>query len=880
MESGTRLGPYEIIELLGKGGMGEVYRARDSRLDRDVALKVLPEGIASDPDTLARFDREARALAALNHPHIAQVYGLEQGDSTVIVMELVEGEDLAVMLERGALDLADALPIARQIADALEAAHEAGIVHRDLKPANVKVRPDGTVKVLDFGLAKVTDPTSSASGSGTVVAESPTLMSPAVTGVGMIMGTAAYMSPEQARGKPVDRRADVWAFGCVLFEMLSGRRAFGGDDVSMTLASVLKKDIDWGMLPADTPAPVRRMLERCFEVEPRSRYQSIGDARVEIEEWTASGFGDGAAAAGTGGAAESGAVAWWQRPAALLTGALVLLAVGAAAAWLGKPVPEPALRIVQIDERGVAPAWMGDANLVLVSPDGTAVLFRRDLELWLRRLDEPEARLLAEGVEAAAFSPDGNEVVIGSRTELLRMSLASGSTTKLAEVPAQAPYGIHWGASGRVLQSRGGDFGLQQVDLSTGESASVLKLGATDTRFLSPWELPNGDVMFSMLSRGRIEVFDGETRHSLYEVASATVESAVYAPSGHVVWAQWGTNEGVWAAPYAVSSRSFTGEPVQLSEVAGSVSVSRNGLLAIYPRATLSGGEAAVVLVARDGATMRELLPSRPALGQPRLSPDGSRLAITWQSGSGSTRVFVYDLERDISVELGAGAPGNNFWPEWLPDGSGVVYLAGASDVRSVMLEDAAGSPAPKVLAADVARNSSISVSADGRYVLYGGIDGDIWYVETAGGDPIRFRETDDIEDQPALSPDGRTIAYSRVTNTGTSGLFVERFPDGGNLQPVDIESWDHPRWKHDGTELYYEGSRGLTAISFDPETGLLTSRPETLFGGLSLLGSFDVTPDGQFIVPRQEVDEFADAPRLPILIENWPKLLEAGRRP
>ena len=519
---GSRIAHYDVIALIGEGGMGQVYQATDTKLNRQVALKILPEAFATDPDRLARFQREAQVLASLNHPNIAQIHGIEEeGGTRALVLELVEGPTLAERISKGPIPLDEALPIAKQIAEALEAVHEAGVIHRDLKPANIKVREDGTVKVLDFGLAKALDPTPEADPS-----LSPTLTA-AATQMGVIMGTAAYMSPEQARGKQVDRRADVWAFGCVLFEMLSGRRAFGGDDISMTLASVLKKDIDWGMLPADTPEPLRRMLERCFEVEPRSRYQSIGDARVEIEEWMASGFWGGAAAGGT--RADAGSVA------ALMTGALFLLAFGAAAAWVGRPSPENALRIVRLDERGIAPAWIGDGNMVVVSPDGTAVLFRRNLELWLRRLDEPEARLLAEGVEAAAFSPDGNEVVLSNRTELLRMSLASGSITKLAETPAYYPYSIHWGASGRVLQSRGGDYGLQQVDVSTGESESVLKLGATDTRFVSPWELPNGDVMFSMLGRGRIEVFDGETRHSLYEVASATVESAVYAPSKHVV---------------------------------------------------------------------------------------------------------------------------------------------------------------------------------------------------------------------------------------------------------------------------------------------------------------------------------------------------------
>jgi WD40 repeat protein len=579
---------------------------------------------------------------------------------------------------------------------------------------------------------------------------------------------------------------------------------------------------------------------------------------------------------GATAAAASGAITWWQRPTALLVGAAVLLAAGAAAAWLATPVPEPPLRIVQLEESVILDTSRVERDGLLLSPDGTTILFRVNNELWVRRLDEAEPWLLAEGV-AAAFSPDGREVVLDNDSELLRVSLVSGASSKLADSSSESLYGVHWGTSGRLLQTRGGDYGLQQFDPGTGESAPLLRLGPGDTRFVSPWELPNGDVMFSLLGQGVIEVFDGQSRHTLFEVTTATVESAVFAPNGHVVWSQWGTNEGIWAAPYSIAARTFSGEPIRLSSVAGTVRVARNGLLAIFPRDTRGAGEAAAVLVARDGSVVRELVPSRAGVSLPRLSPNGRQLALTWQSGSGDRRVFVYELDRGIGVELGAGAPGNASWPEWLPDGSAVVFqIAGSTnDNKSIVVEDAAGSPDRQVLVEDTAHNSPFSVSADGKLVVYGGIDGDIWYVETAGGDPIRFRETVDIEAQPALSPDGRTIAYSRLSTGGTSGLFVERFPEGGNLQPVDVDSWDHPRWKHDGTALYYSGAAGITAVSFDPEAGLLTSRPETLFGEVSILGGFDVTRDGEFVVPRQARAESAVAPRLPILIENWMKLLE-----
>ncbi len=796
MESGSRIGAYEIEGRLGAGGMGEVYRARDTGLDRSVALKMLPDEFADDSERLARFEQEARALAALNHPNIAQVYGLERADATVIAMELVEGEDLTACVERGPLQVDELLPLARQIAEALEAAHEAGIVHRDLKPANIRVRPDGVVKVLDFGLAKSGAAVAGAEGS----ADSPTIASPAVTGVGVIMGTAAYMAPEQARGKPVDRRADVWAFGCVLFEMLSGRRAFDGDDVSMTLASVLKHDLDWSLLPDSTPASLRRMIERCLETEPRRRYQSIGDARVEIENWIDEGFApvdpsELVIRAGDAALARPGVTA---RVAA----GVVLASLAAVVAWWAKPAPESPLRVLRLDAGSLAKVQgANDASEAQVLPDGSAVVVRAASEVWVHPMDGSEPRLLADGVNGFALSPDGAEVLIYTGHTHTRVALATGSSSLVSETGYYSSYGMHWSPSGPVLFSRGGRTGLRSLDPVTGVETQVLELGPSDTRFITPHALPNGDVMFSVRSRGRVEVFDGQTRHVVLDAADATVEEALYTRDGVLLWAQWGANEGTWSASYSLESRSLAGESHRISPVAGTLSVSDNGLLVITPRAARGNRTTQTILVDRSGDLVRELVGPQAVVRSLRISPDGRRLAMQQQlPGAGDMGVVVYDLERGTSVELRAGAAGGNpVWPEWLQDSAGIVFIAGPDEDRGLYMKDGPGS-ATRTLVSGGVENEQISVSADGRTVVYGGTDGNLWYVDTSGGDPVRFRDTEDEERLPSLSPDGRAIVFSRTSMVGTSGLFIERFPEGGGVLPLETTVWDSPRWSRDGT--------------------------------------------------------------------------------
>ncbi len=527
---GTRLGSYDIVSLLGAGGMGEVYRARDAALNRDVAIKVLPELFAADPDRLARFTREAQTLAALNHPHIAAIYGVEQSSGVrALVMELVEGEDLSAQIVRGPIPLADALPIARQVADALEAAHEQGIVHRDLKPANIKVRADGTVKVLDFGLAKAL---TQDSGPGTRdLANSPTLTARA-TQMGMIVGTAAYMSPEQAKGKDVDRRADIWAFGVVLCEILTGQRAFKGDDVTETLASVLKDAPALAALPAGTPLRLRELLARCLQKDPRLRQRDIGDVKLELD----------AIAAGPSDATPAGPVPVARpRLSAVVAGVLAVAAVGVAIGWAlsrnpGTPAPGPT-RFIVVSPEGRAPI------APVLTPDGRVLVFAAG-RLYKRDLAAFSATPLSgtEGAGTSMISPDGRWVAFFAGGKLKKVSLSGGDPTTIGEISGSMP-GAVWGPDNNtILFSRGWATGLSSIHVDDGQVQQLTEpdRGLGERGHWRPRILPGGQqVLFTIWMTGsgvndaRIGILDLKTRkhRALFPGTDAT-----YLASGHVLY--------------------------------------------------------------------------------------------------------------------------------------------------------------------------------------------------------------------------------------------------------------------------------------------------------------------------------------------------------
>ncbi|HZN03315.1 MAG TPA: protein kinase, partial [Candidatus Polarisedimenticolia bacterium] len=498
LSRGTKLGAYEVIGPIGAGGMGEVYRARDTRLQRDVAIKVLPDLQNAEPERLARMAREAQALAALNHPNIAQIHGLEEsGGVRALVMELVEGEDLSTLIARGPMPFAEARPIARQIAEALESAHEQGIVHRDLKPANVKVRQDGTVKVLDFGLAKITDPLSSASGGRGDLALSPTLTAQA-TRAGVILGTAAYMSPEQARGRMVDRRADVWAFGVVLYEMLTGRRAFEGEDISITLANVLKEDVDWRALPADLPPPTRRLLRRCLDKDPRRRLSAMGDARLELDDSLAR---DADAGAATTAAARGRRGVTIAIGLAIAAGA-ALLTAGVMRAWAPTAAPAPAPGVTRLAIALPEGAEVTETNRLplALSPDGTMLAYigRHEggvRQLYLKRLGDrdPIALQDTDGAISPFFSPDGQWIAFFAQGKIKRIAVGGAALQIVAsEVPD--PRGGTWTDDGQIYFTPTNTSGLYKVPAAGGAATPVTKLDPEKDEISHRWPeaLPGG----------------------------------------------------------------------------------------------------------------------------------------------------------------------------------------------------------------------------------------------------------------------------------------------------------------------------------------------------------------------------------------------------
>ena len=744
---GMRLGPYEILAPLGAGGMGEVYRARDTRLDRDVAIKVLPDHFAADPEHLTRFEREAKVLASLNHPNIAHLHGLEEsGDVRALVMELVEGPTLADRIARGPIAIDEALPIARQIADALEAAHEQGIIHRDLKPANVKVCEDGTVKVLDFGLAKAIEGDRVNVGA---VSNSPTITSPALmTGVGVLLGTAAYMAPEQAKGKPADKRSDIWAFGCVLFEMLTGKRAFEGEEVNETPAFVLTKQPDWTALPAATPGAIGRLLRRCLEKDRKRRLGDAGVARLDIDDALTAPASD--AVTTISGASAFISVRWRLAvlvAAALLVGAgLSAIAVwnlrpsGAASAVTRFPILLPDGQ--QFNESG--------GQVVAASPDGTHLAYVANRRLYLRSLSEVEARPIP-GTETTdllmgdvVFSPDGQSIAFYSGTNssgaLRRVALSGGTPVTIC--PATNTMGISWSRDGIVFGQI--QKGIMRVAATGGQPE--LLVGVKDGAAWGPQLLPGGEaVLFTFapgitaLTGGTLDMWDkahvvvqslrsGE-RRTVHEGGSG----ARYIPTGHLVYAVGGN---LFATPFSLDRLEVTGDAapvlegvrraVYLGAASGSVyyNVSDNGSLVYVPGPSSSSLQFDLAFSNSQGAV--NPLKLRPASYQfPRISPDGTRVAVGTDDGR-EANIWIYDLSGTSAVRQ-LTLEGRNRFPVWSADSRDVAFQSDRDGDHAIFRQRADGGSRAERLTKPQPGVTHVpeSWSPAGRTLLFGETKGD-----------------------------------------------------------------------------------------------------------------------------------------------------------
>ena len=893
---GTRLGPYEITAQIGEGGMGEVYRATDTKLKRDVAVKVLPSALAADPERLARFQREAEVLASLNHSNIAAIHGLEESEGIkALVMELVEGPTLADRIAQGAIPVDEALPIAKQIAEALEAAHEQGIIHRDLKPANVKLRPDGVVKVLDFGLAKALEPT----GSDVLASQSPTITTPAMTQAGMILGTAAYMSPEQAKGRTLDKRSDVWAFGAVLYEMLSGQRAFGGEDISDTLANVLKMEPEWEGLSPDVPSRVRQVIRACLQKDPKQRIGDVQDVRLALE-----------GAFETGGAQAAASVVvpqsvYWRRgvPLALAASLLTAVVVGLAA-WSLWPSAEPPVVTRSDYDLPEGQEFRSTVRSVLaLSPDGRTFVYNAREGLFLRAMGELEARLIP-GTESGLtampfFSPDGQSVAyLDLSTGELKRTATSGGRPFVISATGLL-FGGSWGPDDTIL------FGETQGILRVSANGSTPELvipAEAGEQMDGPQLLPDGEsVLFSVTTSTGVTRWDeaqivvqslgtGE-RTVVWQGGSA----ARYVPTGHLVYA---VGDGLYAIAFDVDSLTVRGGPVPV--VAGvqratdpgantgtaNFGVSVQGSL-VYLSGTAASNDRMLGLVGRDGVVAPLGVPPAPYLS-PRLSPDGGRLVVQSGEAEGNT-LWTYDLSSDSQIQQ-LTFDGDNHRPVWTPDGQRITFASDREGPMSLYWMPADGSGAPERLTTAEAGTSHWpqSWSPDGQTLLFNvqqelATDWDTWTLSVTGRETQRLYDTPDTVSVGAeLSPDGQWLAYSAGPNTSDIDLYVEPFPPTGSRRRISQDGGVWPLWSRAGDRLFYRASAanaGITLKSVDIVTqpAFTFSNEQTLpidgFFVVPYYRDYDITPDGERLVmvfPADRADGAEPSRPQIIVVQNW----------
>ena len=883
MTPGTRLGIYEIGGVLGTGGMGEVYRARDTRLQRDVALKILPETFASDPERLARFEREAQVLASLNHPHIASIYGFEDfgGGSPsassirALVLELVEGDTLADRIARGPLPVDEAISIAQQITDALEAAHEQGIVHRDLKPANIKVRPDGTVKVLDFGLAKAISPVAAMSPGASL---SPTITSPAMTQMGVILGTAAYMSPEQAKGREADKRSDVWAFGAVFYEMLTARRAFDGEDMSDTLASVLKSEPEWAHLPPDVPSAIRVLIQRCLTKDRRQRVADISAAKFVLNE-----LGHiGEARARTSGSVP---VPVSRRRVLLpvLAASVVTAIVAGAAAWALRPTP-PAPVVAQFEfglPEGLS--FTGTSRqTVAISPDGTKVAYLANGRVYVRSIGELEPRAVP-GIDSdpamllPVFAPDGDSIAFFTQGQngLKRIPVSGGTASPIATLSVP-PFGMSWSAEGILVGQ--GAAGIVRVPAAGGPPEQVVSVAADEWAH-GPQMLPGGRTLIYTLAKGSDEARWDKAQvvaHSLVDGTKRVLleggSDARYLPSGHLVYVFSGT---IFAVPFDAESLTVTGTPVPVivgvrrttGLVTGSaqLAVSTNGTLAYLPGPASPSTTRSLLI--GDGSSEPVALKIPP--GQyvhPRAAPDGKTIAVGRNDGQESD-IWTYDLSGATEIRrLTFG--GNNRFPVWFSDSRRVTFQSARDGDRGIFWQNADGTGTAERLTTAAAGEEHVpeSWSRDGTRLLFAVVKGAsraLWVFTLEGRKTEPFGNVQSRGSFSAtFSPDGRWVAYAFTDGTGgltsaNRGVFVEPFPPTGEKYQVPKVGVDfHPVWAPDGTRIF------VVPAAAQPTAAVpVVTRPSIAFGTATVLPriprpglllsdvrGYDVLSDGRVI--------------------------------
>jgi serine/threonine-protein kinase len=872
---GQTIAHYRVTAKLGAGGMGEVYRATDTKLGRDVALKVLPEAFAADAQRMQRFQREAQVLASLNHPHIATIHGLEEsGVARALVMELVEGPTLAERLAQGPIPVEEVLPIAKQIAEALEYAHEHGIVHRDLKPANIKLTPDGAAKVLDFGLAKAMqdDPA-----SGLDMANSPTL-SLAATKAGVILGTAAYMSPEQARGGQVDKRADIWAFGAVAFEMLTGKRLFNEATATDTLAAVLKSELNLEALPAATPRAIRTLLQRCLERDRKRRLRDIGEARITIENLPAA---DASREEPAAISRASTPFLPWLAAAALLVIALVL-------GWRLQHQPAASAPPTGWFEIGLAPnEWLEALNntnaVVAVSPDGRRLAYvahrAGKVQIELRPLDALQSTTIphTEDARAIFFSPDGEWIGFRSGTKMMKVAVAGGSPIEIA--PSYWAGGL-WTRENSIYYTPHYSGGLVKVSADGGNPEKLTEPDRKNGELghFCPEMLPDGKTLLftafrTPVSRAQIEALSLATGQRTVLVEGGTC--ARYLPTGHLIFMR---EEGLMAVPFDAERLAVTGAPMRIMEDAylipqegiSILAVSDNGTLVYLPKSALNQPNEVLWLDRKGAGKALPLPPSR--YEHPRISPDGTRMSITVAPLSRQD-VWVWDLRRNTMTSVAAG-PTSEFNAFWTLDGKRLIYdLEKSQFTIQVRAADGTGEPTP--LMERVFDTIPSSISSDGKYLLFtedsAGTEGDIWSLALDGSREAKpYVKTPADDTKAVFSPDGQWVAYESGVS-GRAEIYVQSFPQPGERFQISTQGGGSPRWSPKGNEIFYRSGLSMMAVSVETKQGFRAGKPEELFQGefdRSFPGTeYDVTADGHFLMVRTPPEH---APRKLIVVLNW----------